>query len=406
MTVTIDAPPAIAPKARWTIETLLAACDAPADVAYPSAALPSDETAWSFLDGGEPQFGDDLVAAAFWHLSRWEERPGSPRDRHGRFAAEHAAADPETPAVDGLLRRFQEACGLEPRTGFRVVLSHDIDEPWHWHGRSAVRGSAWRLKEAVRGRRPADIRAEACGLAGLPYHRLRGTDPMWTFERMHAIERAHGGRSTHFLLAGHSHPADGPGEPYDRLLERIARTVDDGGDEVGLHPSYTAGGDAERIADERRRIEDAVGRPVTSARFHYLRHEAHRDLRLLDGLGFRVDSTQGYSDRPGFRASFSHLYHPYDLESDGPLGLVEVPLAVMDATLQDEHYLGLTPDEGLRRSIAVLELVAQSGGTAAVLWHNDRFAPAYGRGWDRVYDELLGWVRARGGELVACEDVL
>ena len=59
----------------------------------------------------------------------------------------------------------------------------------------------------------------------------------------------------------------------------------------------------------------------------------------------------------------------------------------------------------LRRAISVLELVAQSGGTAAVLWHNNRFAPADGRGWDRVYDRLLAWVRSHGGELVACEDV-
>ena len=85
MTVTVDAPPQIAGKARWAIDTLLAACAAPVDVAYPSSSLPGDEAAWSFLDGGEPQFGDDLVAVAFWHLSRWEERPGSSRDRHGRW---------------------------------------------------------------------------------------------------------------------------------------------------------------------------------------------------------------------------------------------------------------------------------------------------------------------------------
>ena len=405
MTVTVDAPQRIAGKARWVLDTLLAACAEPVDVAYPSTSLPGDQAAWAFLDGGEPQFGDDLVAAAFWHLSRWEERPGSARDRHGRFAAAFSTADPESPAVDALLRRFQEACGAERRPGFRVVLSHDIDEPWHWHGRAAVRASTWRLKQAVRERRPADVKAEATGLAGMPYHLVRGSDPMWTFDQMREIEGRHGGRSTHFLIGGHAHPADGPAQPYERLLGRIARTIIAGGDEVGLHPSYTASGDPTRIAGERQRVEDAAGRAVTSVRFHFLRHETHRDLRLLDGLGFRVDSTQGYGDQPGLRAGFSHPYHPYDLDGDRRLGLLEVPLAVMDATLQDVRYLGLSADEGLRRATAVLELVAQSGGTAAVLWHNSRFAPAYGRGWDRVYDRLLAWVRSRGGELVACEDV-
>ena len=56
--------------------------------------------------------------------------------------------------------------------------------------------------------------------------------------------------------------------------------------------------------------------------------------------------------------------------------------------------------------MAVLERVAEAGGTVAILWHNDRFAGPYARGWDRCYERLLDWVVARGGRLAACEDVL
>jgi hypothetical protein len=106
------------------------------------------------------------------------------------------------------------------------------------------------------------------------------------------------------------------------------------------------------------------------------------------------------------RAGFSFPYHPYDLASEQPLGLVELPLAVMDATLSDQRYLGLDADAGYLRSISVLERVAEAGGTVAILWHNDRFAGSYARGWDRCYERLLDWVVARGGRLCACEDVL
>jgi hypothetical protein len=54
----------------------------------------------------------------------------------------------------------------------------------------------------------------------------------------------------------------------------------------------------------------------------------------------------------------------------------------------------------------VLEQVAQSGGAVAILWHNNRFSRTYGRGWDRCYDRLLGWISGRGGRLCAAEDVL
>ena len=46
----------------------------------------------------------------------------------------------------------------------------------------------------------------------------------------------------------------------------------------------------------------------------------------------------------------------------------------------------------------MLERVAAAGGTVAILWHNDRFAGPYARGWDRCYERLLDWVvRAAGG---------
>ena len=88
-------------RAAWVLDTLRSACATPDDGApeidYPSSALPGSEAAWIYFDRGEAappvvrgdgllDFGDgveDLVASAFWHLSRWEERAGSQRDRHG-----------------------------------------------------------------------------------------------------------------------------------------------------------------------------------------------------------------------------------------------------------------------------------------------------------------------------------
>jgi uncharacterized protein DUF7033 len=392
--VQVGCPPSFQAAAAWVVDELTAA-SAPgpgADVRYPSPALPGSEAAWAFFAGGAAaprvaedglvDFGDrvdDIIASAFWHLSRWEER-GGPRDRHGRFPAAASTNDPARPVVDALLARFQTAAGLGRREGFAVVLTHDVDLPLRWAARGASRRALRGVRNAVRRRRAGEAAVESAGLLAAPWHRARGSDPNWSIDRIREIERAHGGRSTYFLLAGHGHPADGP-DPgaYDAVRERLVREVQDGGDEV-------AG-------------------PLRSARFHFLRHDPHRDLAVLDRLGFQVDSSHGFADAPGFRAGFSHPYHPFDIAADRPLGLLEVPLAVMDATLQDERYLGLSAQDGLRRALQVLEHVARSGGTAAVLWHPDRFGVPYARGWDVAYEELVVWCRDRGGDLIACEDV-
>jgi hypothetical protein len=106
------------------------------------------------------------------------------------------------------------------------------------------------------------------------------------------------------------------------------------------------------------------------------------------------------------RAGLSFPYRPYDVAADRPLDMLELPLVVMDATLAEDRYLGLSADDGLERAAATLERAARAGGTVSVLWHNDRFEPAYARGWDRAYDRLLAWVRERGGRLCTAAEAV
>ncbi len=419
----VDAPASFAAKARYTLETLLGACAAPTVpvVRYGGGGLDASEHAWRYfepgehppprlLDDGMLDFGDgggDLVASAFWHLSRWEERAGSARDEHGRFPASAALADPGRPAVDSLLAAFKAHVGDAGRTPFTVALTHDVDIPWRWSRPRALLGAAARARQAARAHRSRDAAAEALGLAAAPLRRLRGTDPNWSYERIREIERAHGGRSTYFVMAGHHVAADGPDPAaYDRLRPAIVAQIAAQRDEVGLHPSYTASERPERIAEERARLAALTGASVPGMRFHYLRHETHSTLPELERLGFAYDSSQGYGDAIGLRAGFSFPYRPYHVAEDRPLDLVELPLAVMDATLAEQRYLGLSPAAGLEHTLGLLERVAAVGGTVAILWHTDRFSREYARGWDRVYADVLAWVSGRGGRLVTAADAV
>jgi peptidoglycan/xylan/chitin deacetylase (PgdA/CDA1 family) len=375
-------------RARWVLDMLGASGVRLGD------DLPYRPEAWEAVERGELPDGDDL-AAGFFHLARVEER-GAEVDRHGRFLGASSCLDP----LDPPLERLRRELGAEPPSyrgaRFAVALTHDVDVPWRWT-RIGVRGAAARLKGHALARRVEPALHEARGLARVPLHKLRGTDPNWRFAEIAAEENAHDARSTFFLMAGHGHRADGAApETYDRLRRQLVETLLETGSEVGLHGSYLAAEDLGRLARERLLLAQLDG-PLIGHRYHYLRVDPHRNLAPLAGIGFRYDTTLGFPDTLGFRAGIAHPFRPWDFARDRPADLVEVPLAVMDATLAEERYAGLSAANAKPRVLSLLDWAAEHGGAFSILWHPERFDGPSARGWDRLYFELIEAVHERGG---------
>jgi peptidoglycan/xylan/chitin deacetylase (PgdA/CDA1 family) len=380
-------------RARWVLETL------GARAAVLGEDVPYRPEAWAAVERGERPDGDEL-ADAFFHLARveeWGASGGNGRlDAHGRFPGAASCLDP----LDPPLERLRASLGLEPpRWGggrFAVALTHDVDVPWRWT-RAGVRAGAGRVKAALARRRVGAALAETRALAAAPVHAVRRTDPWWSFERVTAGEAEAGVRSTFFVMAGHAHRADGPAPgAYERLRPRLVETLREGGAEIGLHGSYRAADERDRLDEEKRRLEALAG-PVGGQRYHYLRVRPDRNLAPLAGLGFAYDSTLGFADRIGFRAGIAHPFRPWDPVADRPARLVEIPLAIMDVTLGEERYLGLTAEAAERRILELLDWAADAGGGFALLWHSAWYDDASFPGWGALYFRIIQAVEERGG---------
>jgi hypothetical protein len=390
-------PAAVERRARWVLDSIGAT-----ELGF-GDDLPYDAAAWEQIDRGERPVGDEL-ADGFFHLARVEERNG-PRDEHGRFRAEWSCLDPLDPPLERLRRKL----GVDTRDDrprFTIALTHDVDTPWRWT-RIGLRGAAARLKQNVRHARLGPAVRETTGLATLPLHRLRGTDPNWRFEQILAEERRRGATgSSFYVIASHHDPHDGAAaEAYSRLRPRLVETLLEAGGEVGLHGSYTAADDPARLAAEKQKLEALAG-PITGHRYHYLRADPHRNLAPLVDVGLRYDTTLGFPDALGFRAGIARPFRPWDFERDEPLELIEVPLAAMDATLAEERYLGLSAKRAEPQLMQLLDRAAEFGGAFAVLWHPDRFDPATSGGWDRLYSRLLAGAQERGGSCVPAAELV
>lgn len=375
---------------RWVAETLAAAA---------GARVTADTGPELDLDHAD-------LDVAFHHLARVEEGAGAAMDEHGRFLGRASSLRRNEAPVDALLPQVAAAirkAGAEPAplwpdgARFFVALTHDIDTPWRWT-RQGVRGAASRLKHAVSDVRIGDAMRDARGLARLPLHKVRKTDPNWCFERVAELESQRGFASTSYVLAAHRDPHDGAApEAYAERRPQLVAELAALGGEIGLHGSYRSGDDLALLRAERHDLEVLLGRPVRGLRFHYLRMRWQEVVGRLDRLGIEYDTTLGFSDRPGPRAGFSFPFQPWDHSTGRPASFLELPLLLMDATLAESRYMGLSPSKGRKEVDAVLDRLAAVGGGAAILWHNDRFDRVYGRGWDAVYEHLLDGIVARGG---------
>ena len=381
----VSLPDGLVPQERWLLGELCAAAGVRVAAAGPPLAI---DPSW------------DLAAAAA--LLAREEELDAPVDGHGRFLASASALAPGAAPLDDLAVAVREAASAPAPdypggARFAVALTHDIDTPWRWT-KPGVRGAAARLKGALAARDLTTARIEATGLALAPLHQVFRRDPNWSHRRFAMAEQRRGFRSTCFVLAAHRDPHDGAApEAYEARRARLVSQLDRLGLEVGLHASYTCLADERLLSEERAVLAELLGGPIAGNRHHYLRLPWHDGIRALDRLGFAYDTTLGHAERPGPRAGLSFPFRPWDVAAGRPLRILELPLVLMDATLSEQRYLGLSAREAWVEVERVLDHLHDVGGCASVLWHNDRFDRVYGRGWDRLYDRLLDGIAARGG---------
>ncbi len=372
----------------------------------------------------------DLVASAFVLLACWDERTTAERDKYGRlpFSASVFAANPELkidePAVDryaellrGALAPRLAELGLDPlaaagslwgaRGRFAIALTHDLDNLWRWTRRGFA-ASGYRTLRAARRLDARGVGRElGDGADWLVRHLPRRSDPFWTFPQLLSGEDMRGVSSTFFVIARHTHKQDGnQPETYRRKIPEALELVTAAGREIGLH-----GNDADRLALaevtlDRDDLAARAGRPVSGIRYHYLRALYHETLPLLEQAGFTYDTTMAFAEHEGFRCGCSFPFRPYSLDEERPLELVELPLAVMDGTLQEPHYRGLEAAEAERAAAAVLARALRSGGAVSLLWHNNRFDKRVSRGYDKVYWRLLDQALAHGAWCSSAADVV
>ncbi|KAA9339458.1 hypothetical protein F0P96_02220 [Hymenobacter busanensis] len=363
---------------------------------------PTPEAELLQLLPGRAIIGPDLISAAFYLLSGWQEYFSVERDRHGRFP--YAASVQQrygfvtVPVVnyyfDILRAAVEHVTGqpLRPRrwasgSPFAVFVTHDIDEL-----RSGWKAPA---KAALKSGRIDRFLA-------LATRRFLHRDAWDNLELVRQAAAKYGAVSTFFLLPNHRPgPGGTPNADYNirREWPKLARAI--GSAEVGLHASLGTARHGGQLKEEEHRLQSLrKGQKAYGIRFHYLQWEPRITPTILDSLGYDYDSTLGFAEHFGFRHSYCLPFYPFNFDQNRSSRFLEIPLNVMDATLHHPLYLQLGPDDILPALQPMLREIERFGGVCTLLWHNDHFDPANTVTGPVQFHGIMEYLRSRGAAFV------
>ncbi|MDR1330769.1 MAG: polysaccharide deacetylase family protein [Tannerella sp.] len=318
----------------------------------------------------------DLVAGAFFLLSRYEEIVRRDvRDVHGRFPGRESlpcrAGFIDRPVVDEygrLLRKWLSQSGVQisepPPTIRHIYLTHDVDAPFAYRSWLNMARGVREGKNIAR-----LLRTKFGPLENDPYY----TFP-WLLEKEASVRVATGEDRCSiylFMKAKGNTPQDKPRyDLRDRDIRQLLRLTALHGGKTGLHAGYGAGINPSLIAIEKERMEKALGRKITANRHHFLAAREPEDMAALEKAGITDDFTMGYADAAGFRLGTSRPTRWINASKRTLSSLVLHPLTVMDGTLSDSRYMGLSAAEAKEYCFRLMDETKKACGEFTLLWHN------------------------------------
>lgn len=328
----------------------------------------------------------DIFSAVFYLISRYEEYLPHKKDRHGRFLPSESAAGQysflQEPVIDQWLYFFrivfQEKCAvLFSQKKFNCQMTFDIDLAWKYLNKGIFRYWGGQWKDFFLGKW-SNIRARNAVVSG------KQQDPFFTFPELDLLHQQYQLKPLYFILLGKPGKFDKNADPGSKGMKSLMRLLSEKYP-VGIHPSYGSHKSRDVLKEEIKILSDAVQKPVTRSRQHFIKFSLPQTYRDLISVGIKEDYSMGYAGLNGFRAGTSHSFLWYDLSKEEITSLRVHPFAFMDAT--SVFYLKQDPEEVAREWKRLYQQVKSVEGNFISIWHN--FILHKGSSEIRIYKDLL-----------------
>lgn len=219
-------------------------------------------------------------------------------------------------------------------------------------------------------------------------------DPFWTFDYFMDIEKKYNFQSSFYFMSGGTSEFDNFYKIRDEKVLNLINDIEKEGFEAGYHCSFNSYNNFEIMKKEKNILDELIGNKPYGCRQHFLRFQAPFTWRYQEKVGVLYDTTLSYADAEGFRCGTCFPFKPYDLLENRIINIFEIPLIVMDASLQNPNYKSYTPEQGLNKTKTLIDLVKKYNGVFTILYHNSSFDPynSMWDGWKETYEKTMEYL--------------
>lgn len=323
-----------------------------------------------------------------WDLFTRKEEYNPPLlDKHGRFPF-FLSKNREVlkPTVSQFLMNNGQVIEYPDKKKFAVCLTHDIDRVFqHFRERLISSGkslSRFHLKSAL--------------------EQFFTLDPFRNFQEIINLEEKYNAKSTFFFITANE------GNSYEPIykindLKNDLKSILEQGWGIGLHGGYYTYNDVERMILEKKCLERVVDKKIIGYRNHYLRFKTPETWEKLSEAGFKYDTTFGFPGMVGFRNGMCHPFKPYNIDKKSEINIFEIPLVIMDVTLNTYMHLDLV--DRWRICKQLIDKTKESQGVITILWHNTRFNEPLDRTWKKLYEKILRYCNEKDAWITSAENI-
>ncbi|MCK9561390.1 MAG: hypothetical protein M0R02_01580 [Bacteroidales bacterium] len=325
----------------------------------------------------------DIIAAAFFMLSRWEESVLNTYDSEGRFLAKESYAymyDLLKKPIVHIYAEFFRVLAQRMQVKipivhtFKKTITHDIDYFLKWNSpldaiKTCVGDIVKRksLKQCFH-----TIACFACK-----------KDPYDTYSKLLDLSEKHGCISRFYLLFSKKNKQQFTSKYAQTVFSNIIKK----GHELGVHYNHYTLDAINEMKRDTEYFEHVLQQKAVFSRQHFLRFQYPETFQALAICGIQQDSSLYYREILGFRTGMCIQHSVFDIHLRTVLTIQELPLLCMDVTLR--NYPTVTQAEYELHEL--LHTTKQYQGNFVCLWHNSSFDEFEWKQYEYLYTKILSF---------------